>query len=87
MDETSRRALLDLELWTWRKKESRQKRIGKISMPLQYVCRGEIFLSRATIRKHLRRYKRDSVFTKFILKCDIFAFIILNYFINKSIKF
>jgi hypothetical protein len=74
MDGSARRAQLDLELWNLEEKEADIQRLVKYRCPCSMCAGGEI-LSRATIRKHLRRYKRDPTFTKSILVSVIFAFI------------
>ena len=66
--------MLDLELWNMEEKEADKRRLVKYRCPCS-MCAGGKVLSRATIRKHLRRYKRDPTFTKSILVSVIFAFI------------
>ena len=50
------------------------------------MCAGRKVLSKTTIRKHLRRYKRDSAFTKFILVNKIFAIFKLNCIVDETIE-
>ena len=84
MDATSRRAMLDLELWDAEEKEADKRRLAKYRCPCS-MCAGGKVLSRATIRKHLRRYKRDSAFTKSILVSKICAIVELYCILNKAI--
>ena len=74
MEESSRRDVLDLELWNMEKKEADRRILVKYRCPCS-MCAGGNVLSRATIRKHLCRYKRDPTFTQSILVRVIFAFI------------
>jgi hypothetical protein len=74
MDGSTRRAQLDLELWNLEEKEADRQRLVKYRCPCSMCAWGKV-LSRATIRRHLRRYKRDPAFTKSILVSVIVAYI------------
>jgi hypothetical protein len=80
MDGSPRRVMLDLKLWNLEKKEADKRRLVKYQCPCS-MCAGKNILSKATIRKHLRRYKRYPTFMKSILVSVIFAFIELYYFV------
>ena len=67
------------------RKEADKRRLVKYRCPCS-MCAGGKVLSRATIRKHLRRYKRDSAFTKSILVSDIFAFVELYCITHRGIE-
>ena len=77
--------MLDLELWDLEEKEADKRRLVKYRCPCS-MCAGGKVLSRATIRKHLRRYKRDSAFTKSILVSKIFAMFKLNCIVDEAIQ-
>jgi hypothetical protein len=74
MDGSTRRAQLDMELWNLEEKEADRQRLVKYRCPCS-MCAGGKVLSRVTIQKHLRRYKRDPAFTKSMLISVIFVFI------------
>ena len=84
MDGSARRAMLDLELWNLEEKEADRQRLVKYQCPCS-MCAGGKVLSRATIRKHLRRYKRDPAFTKSILVSVIFVFIQFYCFVIEAL--
>ena len=66
MDPTSREDLLHLQLWEIEEKEA--DRQGLKSYPCSCKkCMGARIVSRTTIRKHLRKYKRDPEFKTSIL--------------------
>ena len=60
MNLESQQALLQLQMWDMEEKEIDQKHLTKLYM-------GATMLSKKTIRKHLRQYKRDFEFKKSIL--------------------
>ena len=64
--------MLDLELWDLEETKADKRKLVKYRCPCS-MCAGGKVLSRTTIRKHLRRYKRDSAFTKFVLVSKIYS--------------
>ena len=73
-----------VQCWTWKKKADK-RRLVKYRYPCTVCARGKV-LARATIRKHLRRYKRDSAFTKSILLSNLFAIFKLNCIVDEAIE-
>jgi hypothetical protein len=66
MDKNSRDELLHLQLWDLEEKEANGLHLSSYPCPCK-KCMGGTVLSRETIRKHLRHYKRDPQFQTSIL--------------------
>ena len=66
MDKNSRDELLHLQLWDLEEKEANGLHLSSYPCPCKN-CMGGRVLSRETIRKHLRHYKRDPQFQTSIL--------------------
>jgi hypothetical protein len=73
MDPTSREEFLQLQLWDIEEKEADRQGLTSYPCPCK-KCMGARILDRKTIRKHLRKYKRDPEFKRSILVCYRYYF-------------